>query len=490
VTDPTGGDDRPADDVPETPADPLRAHRWYRRGSTRMTHTASSAQVAAPAGPARLSERRRMAIWALIVLASLAGLLAIIALWINRQLLSNSASTQTSAALVQDATVRHALAVYLVDELYANVDVSAQVQQRLPSQLKPLAAPVAAAIRDPAVQAADYLLARPSVQALFVASASNAHAQLIDVLENKTGLGVTTGNGTVKVNLGQLVTEIGTDVGLPASALAKLPPNTGVVTVMRSSQLGLAQTGVSAIRILSVWLVVLVLAMFALALYLAAGIRRQTLRNIGWAFVIVGLIVFVARRLTGDYVIGGLTTSQYQVPAQHVWVISTSTLGDLGWANVFYGVLGVLGAVLAGPTRPATAVRRQVAPVLNERPGLSWTAVGIAYILVVLWGPTYALRNPWGILILGGLLAAGVYAFRRQTLREFPEKSAHRDLRATLVAATGRVRSWWSSRTPASGWRIGHHRSTAEELAHIAALHESGALTDEEFARAKAHILP
>jgi hypothetical protein len=455
-----------------------------------MRAAASSASIAAPIGRPTLSDRRRTAIWALIVLASLAGLLAIVAIWINRQLLSNSASTQTSTALIQDATVRHALSVYLVDELYANVDVSAQIQQRLPSELKPLAAPAAAALRDPAVRGADLLLARPSVQALFVASASDAHAQLIDVLENKTGLGVTTGNGTVQVNLGQLVTQIGTDVGLPASVLDKLPPNTGVITVMHSDQLGLAQAGVRAIRILSAWLIVLVLAMFGVALYLAEGIRRQTLRNIGWAFVIVGLIVFVARRLTGDYVIGGLTTATYQVPAQHIWVIGTSTLGEIGWATVLYGVLVVLGATLAGPTPPATAVRRWVAPVLNERPGIAWTAVAVAYILVVLWGPTDALRSPWGILVLGALLAAGVYAFRRQTQREFPEKSAGRDLRATLLAATDHVRSWWSSRKPDSGWRIGHHRSTAEELAHIAALHESGALTDEEFARAKKHILP
>jgi hypothetical protein len=454
-----------------------------------MKATMSVAQIVEPVGPAPLTHRRRTAIWALIVLGSLAGLLAIVAIWINQQLLGDSASTQTSTALIQDATVRRALSTYLVDELYANVDVSAQVEQRLPSQLKPLAAPAAAALRDPAVLAVTFLLARPSIQALFVAAASDAHKQLIDVLENKTGLGVTTGHGTVQVNLGQLVRQVGTDVGLPASALDKLPPNTGVVTVMRSSQLGLAQAGVRAIRILSVWLIVLVLAMFALAMYLAEGIRRQTLRNIGWAIVIVGLIVFVVRRLTGDYVIGGLTTPTYQATAQHIWVIGTSTLGDLGWATVLYGALTVLGAVLAGPLRPATAVRRSIAPVLNERPGIAWATVAIAYLLAVLWGGTYALRTPFGIVIFGGLLAAGVYAFRRQTQHEFPEKAAGHPLRATASGAVDRVRHFASSWKPDSRSRIGHHRSTAEELAHLAALHESGALTDDEFARAKANVL-
>jgi hypothetical protein len=429
-------------------------------------------------------------VWALILLASLAGLLAILAIWINDQLLSNSASSQTSTALIQDAAVRRTLSVYLVDQLYANVDISSEIEQRLPSELKLLAAPAAAALESPAAQGVDLLLARPRVQALFVAAVTAAHEQLIDVLENKIGHGVTTGSGTVQVNLDQVLKEVGTDLGLPASAVNKLPANTGVITVMRSDQLGLAQTGVRAIRILSVWLIVLVLAILALALYLADGLRRKTLWTIGWAFVVVGLVVLVARRFIGDYVIGGLTTSEYAVPAQHVWVIGTTTLGELGWAVVFYGALIVIASILAGPTVPATALRRWTAPVLNNRPGIAWTVVGIAYILVILWGGTSALRTPIGILVLGALLAAGVYVLRRQTLREFPDTTAGPQLHAALSTAFGGIRSWTSSRRIATSWRIGRHRSTAEELAHLAALNESGALTDEEFARAKAHILP
>ena len=58
---------------------------------------------------------------------------------------------------------------------------------------------------------------------------------------------------------------------------------------MRSDQLGLAQKAVKAIKAVSVWVLVLVLLLFAAALYLAAGERRTTLRNIGWAFILVGL---------------------------------------------------------------------------------------------------------------------------------------------------------------------------------------------------------
>jgi hypothetical protein len=80
----------------------------------------------------------------------------------------------------------------------------------------------------------------------------------------------------------------------------------------------------------------------------------------------------------------------------------------------------VAAAAFAGPTGAATAVRRRAAPVLNGHAGVAWAAVGCVYLLLLLWGPTHALRVAWGIALLAALLAAGLVALRRQTLREFP----------------------------------------------------------------------
>ena len=80
--------------------------------------------------------------------------------------------------------------------------------------------------------------------------------------------------------------------------------------------------------------------------------------------------------------------------------------------------------MLAGPTHIATRARAHIAPVLNENQGIAWVVVAFAYLLLVLWGGTHALRTPLGILVLGALLAAGVVALRRQTLVEFPSREA------------------------------------------------------------------
>ena len=263
------------------------------------------------------------------------------------------------------------------------------------------------------------------MQQLFINASSLAQQKLVNVLENKTGHGISTGKGVVTLDMSELVSEVGAQLGVPASARAKIPPDTGVITIMRSDQLSAAQAGVKAVRVLSTALLALVLMLYALAIYLARGERRETIRNIGCAFVLVGLAVLVVRRLGGNYLVDALASPSGRPAGQKTWLIGTEILAQIGWAAILYGVIALGGAILAGPTRAATAVRRGMAPVLNERPGLAWTAVGGIFLLLILWGPTHALPVAWGIALLGALIAVGVVALRRETRREFPVPPAN-----------------------------------------------------------------
>ena len=380
-------------------------------------------QASIPAQPKNVATAvpgtgRRIAVWSIVGVASLIMLVSILTMWVNRQMLSNDSWTSASKDLIQDQEVQSALAVYVVNQLYENVDVAGELQAQLPKNLKPLAAPVASALRQPAGNAVEFLLGRPRVQQLFVQTSSVAHQKLVNVLENKTGYGISTGSGVVTLDLHQLVQDLGLNVGLSQKVLDKLPPDAGVITVMSSDQLGAAQKGVRLIKALSVWLLALVLGLYALAIWLARGRRRETLRSIGWAFIVVGLLTLLARRLLGNYAIDALVTPGYERSAHHVWLIETSILGDIGRATILYGAIGVLGAVLAGPTRLAVAARRRLAPFVVERPGYAWGGVGLVFLLAVLWGGTHALRTWWGVLLLGALLAVGVEALRRQMAAE------------------------------------------------------------------------
>ena len=401
-----------------------------------MTKTASAPDSAATDTdrvPGRMGGRRRALVWTLIVVASLIGLGSILTTWVHRQMLDNQSWQDASAQMIENPEVQNALSVFLVNELYDNVDVASGLEQRLPANLKPLASPVAAALRQPATDGVKRLLEAPRVQQLWVNASALAHQKLVNVLENKTGHGISTGNGDVTLDLSQLVTELGTDLGLSPSALAKIPPNTGVITVMRSDQLSAAQAAVQSVRVLSTGLLVLVLVLYALAIYLARGERRQTLRNIGFAFILVGLIVLVVRRVAGNVAVDALTSPPSEAAGHQAWLIGSEILSQIGWATILYGAIAVAGSVFAGPTATATSLRGRVAPVLNERPGIAWAAVAAVFLLLVLWGGTHALRTWWGIVLLGALLAIGVVALRHETLREFPGRDA--DTAATEGAA-------------------------------------------------------
>ena len=248
-----------------------------------------------------MTRSRAIIVTVLVVVASvlLAGTAA--SAWVKRQALDTGNWVDASDELLADPTVQDALATFLVDQLYANVDVQDALADRLPEQFQGLAGPLAAGLRQPATVAVERLLATPQVQRLWHEANEVAHRKLIDVLEDK-GEFVSTSDGTVTLELGTIVTALGQDLGIPQAALDKIPPEAGNIVLVHSDQLAAAQTAVKLIRWMALILGVVIIGLYALALVLAKGSRRRTLRNIGWAVAAVGLLLLATRRLTGSYI--------------------------------------------------------------------------------------------------------------------------------------------------------------------------------------------
>src|SRR4051812_18589015 len=192
-----------------------------------MAPTAAADAMPAPQA-ARADEsvgRGRMVIaWVLVGTATLIAVLAVLATWVNRQMLSDSSWETASTRLIQDPEVQAAVANYVVTQIYENVDVAAEIRQALPPQLKPFAGPLAGALVKPSTQAVSRLLTRPRVQKLWINASVGAHTRLVNVLENKTGKGIDAGNGTVTLDLRPIIGSVAAQVGVPAAAVANLPP--------------------------------------------------------------------------------------------------------------------------------------------------------------------------------------------------------------------------------------------------------------------------
>ena len=157
---------------------------------------------------------------------------------------------------------------------------------------------------------------------------------------------------------------------------------------------------------------------------------------------------------------------------------------------IITGIPVIFAAWLAGRTAPAVAIRNAIAPWLREAPGVTYGVVGALVLLVIAWGPIPATRMVIPVLIMIALVVVGVEALRRQTQIEFPDATAAAT-RASLSAGALRARN------AVFGAHNGHHAhnggapppSHVEQLERLAALHDSGALNDDEFAAEKALLV-
>jgi hypothetical protein len=346
-----------------------------------------SAEEAAPQSPSRAHRGLGLA---LIVVASLLSFLAIFALWANRQLLNTDNWTETSTELLENEDIRDQVAIFLVDELYANVDVQADVEQVLgqlfrQERASTLAGPVAGGLRTLAEDGTRELLGRPVPQRLWEEANRRAQTRFVQVVEGGGDVVSTTG-GEVTLDLKELLGQTQSSLDVGERVEQRLPEDASEIVILRSDQLELAQDLVKLLKALAIGLVVLALGLFALAVYLGRGWRRQALRACGIGLAFAGAAALVARGLAGDSVVEALATTDSVRPAvEAAWSIGTSLLVEAATATLIYGIVIVLAAWLAGPTGWAVAVRRELAPYLRE-PRFAWGGFGIVVLLLVAWG--------------------------------------------------------------------------------------------------------
>jgi hypothetical protein len=353
--------------------------------------------------------------YALVGVACLLTLVVSMSVWVNRQLLDTDVWVDQSARMLQNEDVRHALALRLVDAAYSQGDVDNRLEQVLPPRLEGLAPQISGALRPAAVDAAEMLLERPRVQALWEDANRVAHSRVVSILEGNEGRIVTTGGGNVELQVGQIVSRLRAELGLTGDG--RVPPDASI-TIMQSDDLKAAQTYVQVIKVVSVFASILVVALLALAIWLAQGSRRNVVRAAAWGLLAVGLILLVVRRLAGDAVVDAIATPQGEPAAREVWTLSTSLLRDLGLELIAIGIVGLLWALIAGGTRAGVWLRNLAAPTLRQRPALAFGVVLVAFVLLLLWGPIGAPRALLGTVVILAAAVIGTEALRRQVVAE------------------------------------------------------------------------
>lgn len=455
-----------------------------------------------------MSRGRRRTVKGLVVLGSIFAFFSVFAIWTERQALNTDDWVATSDRLLANQEIRSAVGNYLVDQLYENVDVETELKEILPGDTKDLAGPAAGGLRQVGGQAAERVLETTTAQDLWEDANRSAHEQLIAVLENK-GDAVSTEEGEVSLKLNTMITNLADEIGIGGRLAEKLPEDAGEVEILRSDQLKTAQDIAVAIKGLALVLSILTFAAFGGAIYLARGSRWVTVLASGIGLIAAGFGVIIVRKIAGGIVVDQLVTTESVKPAgEAAWSIGTSLMVSIAWTVIAIGILFAIAGWLASPTKPASATRMAMAPVLQRYPAYVYTGLGILVCIYFLSAPTQGLRSFLTTLIVAGMAAFGIHELRKQTLEEHPDaefSDAFGNTRDKVVDAVkganlgeraAKLRLPEVRRPPAPGAGgeaptevLGAEDARLQRLERLASLHEKGVLSDEEFAAEKARVL-
>lgn len=437
-----------------------------------------------------------------MVLGSLLAFLSVFAIWTERQALNTDDWVSTSGRLIQNETIRKAVGNYLVDQLYENVDVEKELSEILPGETKELAGPISGGLRQVGGEGADQVLQSSTAQELWKNANRTTHEQLLEVLEEK-GTTVSTEEGKVSLNLGSLITNLASQVGIGAKLAEKLPPDAGQITILRSDQLKTAQNVVIAVKGLALILSLLTFLCFGLAIYLSKEGRWVTVLFCGIGLVAAGFAVIVFRQVAGGIVVGQLVSEESIKPAaEEAWSIGTSLMTSIATTVIVIGVLFGIAGWLASPTGSAQATRKALAPVLREHVAYVYALLAVVVGFYFIGAPTQNLRSFLTTLVIAGLAAFGIHELRKQAAEEFPDADYSEVFGRTKDKVVGAVKDA-NLGERASKLRLPEMRRPTEgetptaetedsrlaRLERLATLHEKGILTDEELAAEKARVL-
>ena len=327
---------------------------------------------------------RRSVVALLVALSCLLVLLSTTEVWAHRTLLNTGTFVGTVSPVINNPAVTSAVAARATDELFTELNLQARLKDALPPKASFAAAPVANATKGYVAGQLATVMASPQFQAIWTATLTSMHQQLVAVLRGKHTAAISTSGGYIVLNTVPLINQAlgkvsglasdltGKPVTLPAitsgdppqQAVNKLstalgvtlPSDFGQITLVKPSDLATVQRGVKAFDRFTLVLPLVTIVLIALSLWLSVN-RRRTLLQLA---VGVSLLMIVERRVT-------LHEQSTLASGAHNPQVAQIVLGDLlhGFFVLTAWVLGValvvlVIAVLSGPYRWAVALRSWV----------------------------------------------------------------------------------------------------------------------------------
>jgi hypothetical protein len=398
---------------------------------------------------------RQVVAVALVIATCLTFTGATVGVWARRNFLDTERFVSRVGPLVEDPAVQDALATWMTDQVMTTIDSRQLFESVLPERGRILVAPLQNAVRGFVHERVDDVVATDEFRRLWVAAATVAHRQAVEVLRRQSQV-VTTSNREVTINLIPVIDAVlaritsaspevfGRVVNLPDVKVEDLPdsarqrlgqalgvdlgPGFGQFTVYDDGQLSALQDAVALADRFVPLLLPLSVVLAAAALWVSQRRRRTLLQLSAGLVLAMVLLRRVAFRIPEDLAalppspqgqhVAGLAATSFVEPLTvfAAWVLAGTLLvaaialvtGPYRWARAVRRNAVAIGARVFAVTGAAAGDDATVAWVARHRDLLLGAGVVVTVLFLALVDLSW-----WGLVLTLGVLAAyGIVVWR------------------------------------------------------------------------------
>lgn len=372
-------------------------------------------------------KQRNIIALTLVVLGCIVGTVSVAIVWLNRVVLDTDAYVATVTPLSRDAAIKDAVANRITSELFTRTDAEQLATEALPDKVDFLAAPIVGATEGYVNEQIRKLLDSAEFSKLWQDANREAHKALKHLLTGEEGT-VYAQDGKVNLDLGG-VAEIAkarlAERGITIFENVTIDSDSVQLTIFENENITRAQSGVSLLNRLAIWLPLIALVLLAAAIF-AANSRAEALLLIGLGLATGMTLLLIAAAVGRDYYLDAAAASgNVDMPAATSFfdIIVESLKTAIRRVFAFALVLAAAGLIF-GPYGFSVRMRASVGSLyktgmdagsnLDLRPAGAWVArqkallraagIALALIILVLMDQPSLLRALLVALILAAYL--------------------------------------------------------------------------------------
>ncbi|MCB0919669.1 MAG: hypothetical protein KDC39_13995 [Actinobacteria bacterium] len=297
--------------------------------------------------------------------------LSVVTVWQSTIMTNTDEYVATVGPLIHDPAVQEAVSDRISTAILDHVDVETltteavnaisenrELSPRAQQGLEALTGPLASGITSFTESEVANFVASDAMANLWVTANRIGNQELNAVLSGDTQGSVTVEDGKVYLQLGDVLDQVKQRlVAKGFGAAERIPAVDTQILIFQSDDLGTAQRVYAMINTLGVWLPIVLVVMFVAAV-LVANSARAVVAGVGFALVVSMLVLAGGVSLGGEALLNSLPPDASEAAVSAVYIAVTEFLRESMRAGALFGLFLGLGAVLTGPSRFATGLRR------------------------------------------------------------------------------------------------------------------------------------